>query len=338
MSAVSIPGTFGFGTLSLTWTPTPPPLAHSVDLLQYVTGELDAKLINGGDFYGPGNANLKLLKAFVDSNTDEVNRNLIISIKGGADGSKSSISRSIDNLISFFPLDKNKRPKLIFETARVDPFSPYDKTIGYIADYVKAGKIDGVSLSEVGVGSIQKAISVYPISFVELEFSLITQDMIHNGVLAELSKHQIPILAYSPVGRGLLTDSAATKGEDFVKGIPAGDIKMSTDRFQKNNFQENLKLIRKLYEFAHEVKNTSLESLALSWILKVSGSVDFQGINNVTRIIPIPGGSTKEKITRNLAQPIDLTDDDMNAIDEIVQAYPIKGARYNKGHTHMEFA
>lgn len=84
---VEISGKFGFGTMSMTWTPTPPPAQQSIDTLKFVTShpKFGTKLINGGEFYGPDFANLKLLKQFLEENDPEENKQLIISIKGGAD-------------------------------------------------------------------------------------------------------------------------------------------------------------------------------------------------------------------------------------------------------------
>lgn len=346
-SPVVIPGKFGYGTMSLTWKPTPIPTEQSLDSLKFIIEHEDfgTKFLNAGEFYGPDDINLKLMKQFVDGNSDATNRDLIISIKGGLDGatlipdgSKESIKRSIENIISYFPSDPSKRPKLLFESARVDPKTPYDETIGYIAEYVKNGKIDGISLSEVGINSIRKAHSVFPISCVELELSLMCQDLIENGVLEELSKLQIPIIAYSPLLRGVLTDHAVESGERFLKDMEPGDVRSHLDKFSEENYKQNLKLAKKLYEFAHDIKKTSLESLALSWIVALSGRKEYKGIKNLTRILPIPSGSTREKIEKNFSNLVELSDDDMEQIDKICQNNKVVGYRYNKDIEFLNFA
>ena len=343
---VEIPGKFGFGSMSLTWTDTPKPLADAIETVKFVTehDQFDVKFINGGEFYGPDDANLKLLKAFVDTNTAEQNRELIISIKGGLvenyepDGSKENIAKSIENIIRYFPDDKLKRPKLLFEISRVDRKVPYDKTIGYINEYVKAGKIDGISLTEVGVSSIQKAISVAPISCVEVEFSLLCQDILENGVLEELAKHNIDIVAYSPLSRGYLTDYTVEHADTWLSDIPEGDMRKHSGKFQPEAYKNNIILVKNLYKFAHEKKNTSLESLSLSWIIAVSGRKSFKGINNIPKILPIPSGSTKEKLTKSLGSIIELTDNDLNEIDQICKETPVQGLRYDENHELFLFA
>ncbi|KAL6449789.1 hypothetical protein SBY92_000690 [Candida maltosa Xu316] len=327
---VEIPGKFGFGTMSMTWTPTPPPFEQSIDTLKFVTShpEFGTKLINGGEFYGPDDANLKLLKEFLEQNDPKENEKLIISIKGGADtktlrpdGSQESIGKSIENIAS---------PKLLFEIARVDGRLPYKETLGYISEYVKNGTIDGISLSEVGIGSIESALEVFPISCVELELSLFSQEVISTGILAKLSEHGIPLIAYSPLCRGILTDHTVENLDSFLGNIPQGDIRHHLDKFQPEIFAKNVPALKALYNYAHDVKHTTLESLALSWILKVSGAKNFRGIPEVTRILPIPSGSTKKRVESNLGSLIELSDEDLQAIDKIFQDHPITGLRYNE--------
>ncbi|KAK6198624.1 pyridoxine 4-dehydrogenase [Scheffersomyces amazonensis] len=339
LKPVELTGRFGFGTMSMTWKPVPPPTEQSLESLRFITSheEFGTHLLNGGEFYGPNSANLKLLKQFVDSNPQEINEKLIISIKGASnlttlapDGSKDSITRSIENIISHFPAEKSKRPKLIFEISRVDPNVPYVETLGYIADYVKTGKIDGISLSEVGIESIKKAVnSGYPISCIEVELSLLTLDILNNGILAEAAEHQIPIIAYSPLCRGLLTDQAA-ESPDFLKEIPEKDMRHYFEKFYPENFAQNIKVVKLLYKFAHEVKKTSLESLALSWILKISGAKEYRGIKNLPKILPIPSGSTTAKIESNFGNIVELSEEDLAAINKILDENPIVGGRYNK--------
>ncbi|CUM66604.1 uncharacterized protein PRCAT00004274001 [Priceomyces carsonii] len=346
-STVKVGSRLGFGTMSMTWTTNPRPTEQLLETLKYVTTspEFNVKFINGGEFYGAEDANLKLLKKFVDDNKPEFNRNLVISIKGGLDltnfnisSSKEEVSRSIENIISYFPQDPSLRPKIIFESCRVDPKVPYEETIGSAAEYVKAGKIDGISISEVGVNSIRKAVGVFPISFIELEMSLMCQDLIFNGVLEAASELGIPVVAYSPLCRGYLTDSAAEKGDNFLNEMAKDDYRRRLGKFSEENLSQNMKLVKRLYEFAHDVKKTSLESLALSWILAISERKQYEGINSVTKIIPIPSGSTKERIKKNFTELLELTDDDLSKIKDICKTNEVKGSRYNEDHLHYEFA
>lgn len=342
--ALQIPGKFAYGTMSMTWTPEPIPNEQAFECLNHAISKHNTQLVVGGEFYGPNDINMKMKEEFWKKYGDRY-PNLIVSMKGGfnlqkfaPDGSKESVGKSIEKLASYFPKDKAKRPKLIFEVARVDPTIPYDQTIGYINEYVQKGVIDGISISEVGVGSIQKAISVAPISVVEVEFHLMCQDILHNGVLEELSKHNIPVIAYSPLNRGFLTEFAANDLDGFLKLCNRpGDIRGGLGKFSGDNFWHNAKLVKALQEFAHK-KGTTLEALSLNWISAVGGSENLYGIKKIPKILPITSGTTPLKIDRNLGAPVELTRDDLDEIKKICDAHPVKGYRYTKEAEGLNFA
>lgn len=328
----------------MTWTPNPKPFADAHATIKYALDKHNIRFLNGGEFYGPDNLNLKLLGEFWTKYGKEY-PDLVISIKGGIDlatftpdGSKASIDRSVKSIASFFPAEKSLRPTLIFEIARVDSRVPYGDTVGFIYDHVKSGVIDGISLSEVGVGSITKALAVAPISCVEVEVSLMCQDVFDNGVVKVLSEHLVPIVAYSPLCRGFLTDQTAKDLDAFFKLTQTpGDIRGHLDRFSAENFPNNLKVVTKLYEFAHS-KNTTLEALALSWIVSVGGQDNYAGFSKVCKIFPIPSGSTPEKIDKNLGSIVQLSKDDLKEIKAITDAHEIVGYRYNAASKHLDFA
>lgn len=340
---LNLPDAVGYGSMSLTWRPSPLPLDEAVTVLNYVTKKYGVRSINGGEFYGPDNLNLKLLKKFLESNEPDFNRQLVICIKGAMDiakgkpaGSDEGVKKSVENVLSFFPADIG-RPKLIFEAARVDPEVPYEATIASISEYVKKGLLDGISVSEVGIHSIAKADDVYPITSVEVELSLLTRDILFNGVLKECSERNIPIVAYSPLHRAVLTDHTVENGDKFLASLPEGDLRRHLDRFSRENFDANFVLVQELYEFAHK-KGMSLENLALSWILKLSGRENFDGIKKVCKIIPIPSGSSTSKIDKNFTRAAELSDKEFEEINSICDKRKIQGRRYNVHHAPLEFA
>lgn len=319
--------------MSLTWTPSPMPLEESAKSIEFVASTYGVKFINGGEFYGADDLNLKLIKEFLAITKIPANE-LVISIKGGAgenlkiSGDKATVSRSIENIISYFPpVGDAKRPKIIYEQARVDLDVPQAETIGYIHEFVKSGKIDGISLSETSAATIATSAEAAPISAVEVEFSLMSLDIVHNGVLAEASRRNIPIIAYSPLGRGLLTDYAVENALTFLGDLKDGDFRKYFDRFAPENFENNLKLIKALYKYAHEKKGISLEALALSWITSVSGSDSIFG--KVGQVIPIPSGSTPTKIDANFGHLVKLSDSELKEIQEIIDGNKVLGGRYN---------
>jgi len=103
------------------------------------------------------------------------------------------VKRSVENCLKL--LDGKKHID-IFEPARVDPNTPLEVTLKALEEYVKAGKIGGISLSEVGAATIQKAVKVTKIVAIEVELSLWSLDIFNNGVAAAAAEHGIPIVAY----------------------------------------------------------------------------------------------------------------------------------------------
>lgn len=330
--------------MSLTWTPTPKSLEESLEIINYSCSKYDIRFLNGGEFYGPDLINLKYLLAFWKKYASEY-PDLVISVKGGIsvermgpDGSEENLTRSIENFASFFPKEKSKRPTLIYQQARVDPDTPYETSIATINKFVEKGVIDGISLSEVGVGSINKATSVATVSCVEIELSLLCQEIFENGVLKELSDKGITVVAYSPLCRGFLTDRTVNDFDSFFELCNRpGDIRGHIPRFTKEHFHTNLKIVQKLYEFAQK-KNISLESLALSWVISLSGQENYRGIKKVAKIVPIPSGSTPDKVDLNLAHIVKLTRADLDEILEITDNNKPSGDRSSKEIKHLEFA
>jgi len=103
------------------------------------------------------------------------------------------VKRSVENSLKI--LD-GKKSIDIFEPARVDKNVPFEVTLKALEEYVKAGKIGGIALSEVGAATIQKAVKVTKIVAIEVELSLWSQDILSNGVAKAAAEHNIPIVAY----------------------------------------------------------------------------------------------------------------------------------------------
>jgi pyridoxine 4-dehydrogenase len=199
--------TYTYSQTGLTWRQSPPPASQSFEAMRTALS-LGANNWNGGELYGtPERNSLHLLNEYFTKYPEDAEK-VVLSIKGGLvpgqlkpDGSEAGVKRSIDECLKV--LDGKKFLDL-FECARVDLDVPIEDTIGYIAEYVKAGKLGGISLSEVSAKSIRKAHAVHPISAVEVEFSLYATDILENDVAATCAELNIPIIAYSPMGRGFL--------------------------------------------------------------------------------------------------------------------------------------
>jgi pyridoxine 4-dehydrogenase len=177
--------------------------------------ESGANFWNGGEIYGSAERNsLQLLHEYFVKYPEDAHK-IVLSIKGGytpggilggkVDGSPENVKRSVDECLRV--LDGKKSLDL-FECARVDPNVPIETTIAAINDYVKSGKIGGISLSEVSEKTIRRAAKVAKIAAVEVEFSLWATDILDNGIAQACAELDIPVIAYSPLGRGFLVSNS----------------------------------------------------------------------------------------------------------------------------------
>ena len=195
---------------------------------------------------------------------------------------------------------------------RVDPNTPIEDTVGAMAELVREGKIRYLGLSEASPETLRRAMKVHPITALQTEYSLWTRDPEDNGVLTTCRELGIGFVAYSPLGRGFLTGQFRT-----FEDIPADDYRRSSPRFQAENFQKNLDLVRKVEEIAKE-KRCNPAQLALAWVLS-------QG----TDIVPIPGTKRRKYLEENVAaSELELSQEDLARLDEVFPKNAAAGQRY----------
>lgn len=277
-----------------------------------------AILWNGGEFYGTKDYNSMHLLAKYFTKYPEHAKNVVLSIKGSfteqgtPDGTREGVRRSVDNVIRI--LD-GKKSLDIFECARVDPKTPIETTIAALAEYVQDGKLKGISLSEVKAETIRRAHKVHPITCVEVEFSLWATDILENDIATTCGELGIPIVAYSPLGRGFLTGEVKS-----LDDIPQDDMRRRFPRFQPDVFGKNLEMVEELEKLAKK-KGCSPAQLALAWVKQLSGKP------GLPEIIPIPGATTAKRVAENL-QTVTLEQPDLEEIDRILKSTVVLGDRY----------
>ncbi|KAF2706869.1 Aldo/keto reductase [Pleomassaria siparia CBS 279.74] len=311
-------GKIGYGMMGLTWRASPPPQSQSLAALRTAL-KLGANAWNGGELYGsPERNSLHVLNEYFTKYPEDAEK-VILSIKGGLvpgeirpDGSKAGVQRSIDECLK--QLDGKKSLDL-FEMARLDPKTPVEETIAHIAEYVKAGKLGGISLSEVNANTIRKAHNVHKISAVEVEFSMWVTNILDNGVAKTCAELGIPIVAYSPLGRGFLTGQIKSPDD-----IPADSYLRHLPRFQPDVFDTNLKLVAEVEKLASK-KGVTPGQIAIGWVIAHSNR------NGLGDIIPIPGATTSERIEENM-KPAELSEDDLADIEVILKKFTPVGERY----------
>ena len=194
---------------------------------------------------------------------------------------------------------------------RVDSDVPIEETVGAMARLIEQGKVRYLGLSEAGPQTIRRAHAVYPITALQTEYSLWTRDP-EDEILATCRELGIGFVAYSPLGRGILT-GRFRRAADF----PPGDFRQNHPRFSGDNFERNLQLVDRIEQIARE-KNCKPSQAALAWVLA-------QGED----VVPIPGTKRIDRLEENLgALEISLGRADLARIAELFPAGAAAGLRY----------
>ncbi|UPT62105.1 MAG: aldo/keto reductase [Hyphomonadaceae bacterium JAD_PAG50586_4] len=222
--------------------------------------EAGVTLIDTGDFYGMGHNEMLIGDALKGGRRDKA----ILSIKFGA-------QRGPDGAWLGYAADPNavktalsytlKRLRVdyidIYRPARVSPLVPIEDTIGAIADLVRQGYVRHIGLSEAGADSIRRAHKVHPIVDLQIEYAIITRGL-EREILPTLRELGIGVTAYGVLSRGLISESALAGGSK-------GGFRAHSPRFQGENLDKNLALVRALKEIA-DSKGVSVAQLAIAWV------------------------------------------------------------------------
>jgi aryl-alcohol dehydrogenase-like predicted oxidoreductase len=194
---------------------------------------------------------------------------------------------------------------------RVDPSVPIEDTVGAMSRLVERGKVRYLGLSEASPATVRRAHAVHPITALQSEFSLLYR-VEAEETLPVLRELGISFVAYSPLGRSLLTGSTHTAAE-----IPADDRRRDHPRFQDENLQKNLDLVRPLLDMAKQ-KECTPGQLALAWLLARGRD-----------IVPIPGTKRKARLDENAgAVQVSLTPAEVAALQDAVPVGAAAGTRY----------
>jgi aryl-alcohol dehydrogenase-like predicted oxidoreductase len=276
--------------------------------------ELGITLLDTADVYGP-HTNEELVGRAIKGKRDQVilatkfgivrdpSNPQIRGVNGKPDYVKNACEASLQRL-GVQHID-------LYYQHRVDPDTPIEETVGAMAELVKEGKVRYLGLSEAGPQTLRRAVDVHPITALQTEYSLWTRDA-EREILPTCRELGIGFVAYSPLGRGFLTGQFK-KFEDF----PADDYRRFSPRFQGENFDKNLTLVKKVQDIAQERKCNPAQ-LALAWVLAQGGD-----------IVPIPGTKRRKYLEENVgALDIELSTDELRTLSEVFPLGAAAGERY----------
>lgn len=195
---------------------------------------------------------------------------------------------------------------------RWDKSVPIEESVGTLADLKKEGKIGAIGLSEVSADTLRKAHREHPIAALQTEYSLWTRNP-EIAVLDACRELGSTFVAFSPVGRGMLTDVPPTPDT-----LTDSDLRRHMPRFQAENFAANQQAVAGMQALAKRTGHTTAQ-LALAWVL-----------SRGEHIVAIPGTTSLAHLEENiLAKDLSLSADVLAELDNLVNRNTIKGPRYN---------
>ena len=262
--------------------------------------ELGITLLDTADVYGPF-TNEEIIREYVVR--AGLRDSVVIATKAGLvpidvttygrDGSPAHIRSACDASLTRLGVDVID----LYQLHRVDPEVPVEETWGAMADLVAAGKVRYLGLSEATVEEILAADAVHPVSSVQSELSLWTDENVVNGVLELTQERGIGLLAYCPLGRGFLTGAVS------AESIGDADFRSANPRFTPEAMAANAVIVDGVRVVAERHGATPAQ-VALAWVLA-------QG----RHVVPIPGTKRRRWVEENAAAAhLVLDADDLSAL------------------------
>jgi aryl-alcohol dehydrogenase-like predicted oxidoreductase len=293
--------------------------AEDAESTATIHAALDAgvNLLDTGDYYAMGDNELLIREAFRDRDREGA----VISVKfgvlrdpmggwAGVDGRPVAVKNFLAYSLRRLATDHID----VYRLGRFNPEVPIEETVGAIGEMVEAGYVRHVGLSEVGVETIRCAAATHPISDLQIEYSLLSRG-VESEILPTCRELGIGVTAYGVLSRGLLSGHWSKDRE-----TGPGDFRSHAPRFSGENLDRNLELVEAIRAIA-EAKGATVAQAAIAWVLA-------QGED----IVPLVGARRRDRLTEALgALELDLSEDDLAAIEAAAPAGAAAGERYDEG-------
>lgn len=300
----------GLGAMGMSAYYGPTDEAEAVATLQRAV-DLGVTMIDTAEAYGPFE-NEKLIGRALGNRRDEI----VIATKASAEmdddgtihgrnGTPEYIRRACERSLRHLGVDVID----LYYLHRVDPAVPIEESVGGLAELVREGKVRHIGLSEASAPTLRRAQSVHPIAAVQSEFSLFARDMLANDEKAVADELGIGVVAFSPLGRGVLTE-----GVRSLDDLAPDDARRGLPRFQPAAFEANRHLVARVESIARE-HGASVAQIALAWVISEG-------------VVPIPGTRHRQRLEENVAaEKIILSETDRQRLSDALPASEVAGSR-----------
>lgn len=304
----------GFGCMGLSEFYGPPMETRAAVKLLHEAMELGVEHFDTAEMYGIGCTNESLLGEAFNEHRDRV----FIATKFGPirdfktgefiglDGSRKNCRRAVEGSLQRLRTDFID----LYYLHRVDPATPIEETVNAMAELVAEGKVRAIGLSEASGETIRRAARIHPISAVQSEYSIFSRD-IETDVIPACIEVGASLVAYSPLGRGMLT------GRFKTQTLSDGDWRLTTPRYQGDAYAANVALVDEIEAVALN-KSCTPAQVALAWV-----------IGRGQHIMALTGTTKLKNLTSNLgAYDVELSMDEQASLDALADR--VMGDRYDE--------
>jgi aryl-alcohol dehydrogenase-like predicted oxidoreductase len=268
--------------------------------------ELGITFIDTANIYGAGHSEEVVGRAIAGRRADVVLATKFGGGGGSGLGRRDKVRPALEESLARLGTDYVD----LYYLHRVDPSTPIEETVGAMAELVASGLVRYLGLSEAAPETIRRAHATHPITALQTEYSLFSREP-EDEILPTTRQLGIGFVAYSPLGRGMLTGQF-----QHLEDLPADDWRRSVPRWQDENFEQNVRVVAGLEDIAGR-HGISAAQLALAWVLH-------QGED----IVPIPGTRRRANLEANAAAAdVSLSADDIAEIEAVASPDRVAGAR-----------
>jgi aryl-alcohol dehydrogenase-like predicted oxidoreductase len=277
-------------------------------------------LLDTGDFYGMGHNELLLRDALRASGISRESVFIQVKFGGQRDPSGAFVGHDaspamVKSSLAYTLTRLGTEYVDLYQPARLDPQVPIEDTVGAVAEMIQAGYVRYLGLSEMGADTIRRAHAVYPVSELQIEYSLMSRG-IERSILPAVRELGISITAYGILSRGLLGSGTAR--------LAANDPRARFPRFRGENHARNLELLAALETIAAS-KGVTAAQLAIAWVASRGDD-----------IIPLIGTKRRDRLDEALrALDLTLSADELATIEAAVPAEAVAGDRYDAAQLTM---